>query len=157
MSDLRFSASRPHATAGRIADMAIALAIFGAAYAGCFVWLTIRVINRRERWAKWTLLAVVGLPVLYVASFGPACWLADRDLIPTTVAVQAYHPLAFALAHSCSDWIGNAMTDYGRWGSNRQTGVATMILHERVKMLRDYTARKARSKSNLPACQALSF
>jgi hypothetical protein len=32
-----------------------------------------------ERWAKWTLAAtIVGPPVLYVLSFGPACWLNER-------------------------------------------------------------------------------
>jgi hypothetical protein len=46
----------------------------GLMFAAFCIWLTVRIINRRERWAKWTLAAVVGLPVLYVASFGPACW-----------------------------------------------------------------------------------
>ena len=57
--------------------MAVALAIFGVAFAAFCVWLAVRIINRRERWAKWTFAAsVVGLPVLYIASFGPACRIA---------------------------------------------------------------------------------
>jgi len=80
-------------------------------------------------------VALAVLLVGYPLSFGPACWLADRGLIPKTVAIQAYYPLAFALAHSGSDWICNAMTDYGKWGSNKQNGVEMMILLERVKML----------------------
>ena len=83
----------------------------------------------------WISVALIAALVGYPLSFGPACWLADRGLIPTTAAVQAYHPLAHALAHSGSDWISSSMTEYGRWGSNRQSGVATMILLERVKML----------------------
>jgi hypothetical protein len=39
-------------------------------------------VNRRERWAKWTGAAVAGLPVLYVASFGPACWWFSTDNPP---------------------------------------------------------------------------
>jgi hypothetical protein len=51
-----------------------ALLIFGIAFASFCVWLVVRIINRRERWAKWTLGVTLSLPVLYVASFGPACW-----------------------------------------------------------------------------------
>jgi len=54
--------------------MAILIPALGVAFAAFCVWLTVRIVNRRERWAKWTLGAVVGLPLLYVASFGPACW-----------------------------------------------------------------------------------
>ena len=54
--------------------MPIALSIFGIAFAALCIWLTVRIVNRRERWAKWTLATAVGLPLLYVASFGPACW-----------------------------------------------------------------------------------
>jgi len=50
--------------------MAIALSIFGAAYAGCFVWLAIRVIRRRERWAKWTLGIMVALAVIALVGCG---------------------------------------------------------------------------------------
>ena len=72
------SASRQSAIADRIAGMAVALAIFGIAFVVFCVWLTVRIVNRRERWAKRTLAAVVGLPVLYVASFGPVCWAYSR-------------------------------------------------------------------------------
>lgn len=56
-----------------------ALSIFGVASAALSVWLAVRVVNRRERWAKWTLAAVIGLPVLYVASFGPVVWATSWD------------------------------------------------------------------------------
>lgn len=58
--------------------MALALLIFGATFAAFCVWLSVRIINRRERWAKWTLTVVVALPVLYVLSFGPTCWVYSR-------------------------------------------------------------------------------
>ena len=54
--------------------MTILLPTLGVAFAAFCVWLSVRIVNRRERWAKWTLAAVIGLPVLYVLSFGPACW-----------------------------------------------------------------------------------
>ena len=40
------------------------------AFAAFCVWLTVRIVNRRERWAKWTLAVVVGMPVLVIAAVG---------------------------------------------------------------------------------------
>jgi len=54
--------------------MSIVLPAVSVAFAGLCVWLGVRVYNRRERWAKRTLAAVVALPVLYFLSFGPVCW-----------------------------------------------------------------------------------
>jgi len=70
--------SRPYATTVRIDGMAIVLSVLGVAFAAVCVWLSVRIVNRRERWAKWTLASVVGLPVLYALSFGPACWISSR-------------------------------------------------------------------------------
>jgi hypothetical protein len=58
--------------------MAVVLSIFGVAYAALCVWLLVRVINRRERWAKRMAAVIAALPLLYVVSFGPACWMIAR-------------------------------------------------------------------------------
>ena len=55
--------------------MAAILSTLAIAFAAFCVWLTVRIVNRRERWPKRTVAAAVGLPVVYVASFGPACWI----------------------------------------------------------------------------------
>src|SRR5437764_1008616 len=69
------------------------LYVMGMAAAAFAVWLAVRIINRHERWAKWTLAAVVGLPVLYLLSFGPACALADRAILPRSVLMTGvYRP-----------------------------------------------------------------
>ena len=73
--------------------MSLTLTIFGVAFAAFCVWLTVRIVGRRERWAKWTLATVVSLPVLYVASFGPACWLVDRELLPSDPIELAFRPI----------------------------------------------------------------
>ena len=85
--------------------MAIVLSIFGVAFAASCVWLKVRIVNRRERWAKWTLAAVLSLPVLYVLSFGPACWWftipsgfsenfpATNHPVPAERARQMYWPI----------------------------------------------------------------
>jgi hypothetical protein len=68
--------------------MTILLPALSVAFAAFCVWLTVRIVNRRERWAKWTLAGLlIGLPVFYVASFGvaiviaatPADEFSDRD------------------------------------------------------------------------------
>ena len=50
----------------------------GAAVAALAVWLTVRIINRRERWAIRIALGLIAVSILYVASFGPACWISSR-------------------------------------------------------------------------------
>jgi hypothetical protein len=42
----------------------ILIVMLAASYAAFCVWLTVRIINRKERWAKRSLAFVVVLPVL---------------------------------------------------------------------------------------------
>ncbi|HLJ10213.1 MAG TPA: hypothetical protein VKU82_03440 [Planctomycetaceae bacterium] len=73
--------------------MDVALSIFGVAFAASCVWLTVRIVNRRDRWAKWSLAATVGLPVLYVLGFGPACWASSRLQSSGKVVSAIYWPI----------------------------------------------------------------
>ena len=50
---------------GYDAGMALALLIFGVASAAFCVWLTVRIVNRQERWAKRTAVSLVLLLVGY--------------------------------------------------------------------------------------------
>lgn len=54
----------------------------GVAFAAVCVWLGIRIVNRRERWAKRLFVGLAVMPALYVLSFGPACWFARSSLLP---------------------------------------------------------------------------
>ena len=91
--------------------MAIILPALAVAFAAFCVWLTVRIVNRRERWAKWTLAAVVSLPVLYVASYGPACWWFSGVYGPSSSngskvrrVPQIYRPIVWtAIAISRAD------------------------------------------------------
>src|SRR5579872_4455612 len=38
------------------------------------IWLPVRIANRRERWAACMLVMVISPPLVYILSFGPACW-----------------------------------------------------------------------------------
>jgi hypothetical protein len=73
--------------------MSIVPPALAVAFGAFCVSLTIRVVNRRERWAKWSLAGMLGVPVLYVAGFGPACWLADRDVMPRRWTAAIYSPI----------------------------------------------------------------
>ena len=79
------------------ASASLALLIFGIAFAAFCVWLTVRIVNRRERWAKWMLAGVVALPILYVASFGPVCWITSRANVECHALGVCYQPLASAM------------------------------------------------------------
>lgn len=67
--------------------------IVAVAFAGLCVWLAVRIINRRERWAKWMLAATLSLPVLYVLSFGPACWALDWQWLSPEFVARAFYPI----------------------------------------------------------------
>jgi len=75
--------------------MHLLLVVMSFALAGLWIWLGVRVFNCRERWAKWTLAVSVGLPVLYAASFWPACWLSSRESLAPATIERVYAPLWF--------------------------------------------------------------
>ena len=50
--------------------------------------------DRNTQLWPWIVALLIGLPVLYVASFGPACWLADRYASAWNVVWDVYYPLA---------------------------------------------------------------
>jgi hypothetical protein len=67
-----------HVRNGQLYLTGAQIAIFGTtavAFTALCLWLTMRIYNRRERWAKRTLAAVIGAPVLYVLRIGPAAWI----------------------------------------------------------------------------------
>lgn len=56
------------------------LSVSAVAYLAVLLWLGVRIFNRRERWAKWTLVgAIFEVPLIYVLSIGPACWWVSRN------------------------------------------------------------------------------
>jgi hypothetical protein len=91
--------------------MALALLICGAAFGALCVWLTVRIINRREPWAKWALGATIGVPLLYVLSFGPACNLASRQALSRQQIRVAYKPVLF-VAWNARWQVGDIIVGY---------------------------------------------
>jgi hypothetical protein len=78
------------------------IAIIAVGLAALSIWLGVRIYNRRERWAKWTLTLVVALPVLYAASFGPAIRAYHHN--PTheayAMVVKWYRPFLIIVGRS---------------------------------------------------------
>jgi hypothetical protein len=86
------------------------------------VWLTVRIINRRERWAIRTAAAIVLLPLLYVASFGPACWwfsnvseLPHGKLSAYRMVPAFYRPIGW-MARRGPAWVGRMVGWYATLG-----------------------------------------
>ena len=96
----------------------VTLAVAVAAVA---IWLAVRVINRRERWAKLTLVAFSVLPVLYCLSLEPARELVFRFGEPewmTSAAAYFYAPL-FSAIRCGPDWLRACNADYCLWWGHR--------------------------------------
>lgn len=89
--------------------MDVALAILGVAFAVFVVWLAVRIVNRRERWAKWTAVALA-VVVAYPLSLFPIAWLETREMLSdiafVNLALPIYRAPAYWLAGNGPEWIG---------------------------------------------------
>lgn len=50
-------------------------------------------MNRPRSLWPWIVPTLIVVPVLYVASFWPACWLLKHDMIPIKTAAIFYKPV----------------------------------------------------------------
>jgi hypothetical protein len=98
--------------------MSIILPAFAVAFSAFCVWLAVRIVNRRERWAKWTLAVTLSLPVLYAVSFGPACWITSRVNVGVPVVNVIYLPMLW-IRDVSPEFIGDGILWYSRIGSAR--------------------------------------
>ena len=81
--------------------------------------------GKKPLW-PWIVAVLIGLPVLYVASFGPACQMTDRGFIPRAFTITLYRPLRAFLVNCCPDSICHAICDYGMEEFDRG-GVPTAV------------------------------
>ena len=80
-----------------MAGMALIPAILALTFVALCLWLTLRIYNRRERRAKFMVAWLPVLPVIYVLSFLPACWMARRGIIWPKAVAHTYRPVIMAI------------------------------------------------------------
>jgi hypothetical protein len=115
--------------------MTILLAALCAAFAAFAMWLAVRIINRRERWAKRTAVALVGVLVVYPLSFGPACWVIDRwdrvniNGVCVRCTAKVYAPIV-QLAFEGPSWISGPIQWWASVGTEEpESALAPMLLY----------------------------
>jgi hypothetical protein len=98
--------------------MALALSIFGVAFAALCVWLMVRIVNRKERWAKWTAVALAVMLVAYPLSYPWALSVLIHHGQSESAAMDQladiYAPFGWAIYH-CPDFIRNWYGIYVEW------------------------------------------
>jgi hypothetical protein len=68
----------------------------------------------------WVVALLVVPPILYVVSFGPACWIARIGFLPTRAVIIAYRPIV-ENAHEWPCGIGEAFYSYSGSGQHNDT------------------------------------
>lgn len=64
----------------------------------------------RRAWV-WILAAMVLLPVVYLLSFGPACWLVESNIVSPDPVMSVYSPF---IMYSCNhkNWFADGLWKY---------------------------------------------
>jgi len=83
-------------------------------------------------WATVAVVVFTALPLLYVASFGPACWLVRRGTIPSIVVARIFRPIIdISTSTSCPEGIRHAIGRYsGRARSPDENDMRFALMYE---------------------------
>jgi hypothetical protein len=83
---------------------------------------------RKPLWPKIVATVVALLPMLYVVSFGPACWLASRGFINRFRVADAYEPLVHWSGYDLTNESSAALRWYATALANdRSDGALNMM------------------------------
>ncbi|MBI3865772.1 MAG: hypothetical protein HY290_28195 [Planctomycetia bacterium] len=94
-----------------------ALAIFGFLFGTFVVWLTVRIVNRKERWAKWTAWGLAVAILWYPLSAGPVsmiCIKLDNPVLVTRTISIVYWPLV-KIIERAPNWCFEGFRAYVEW------------------------------------------
>lgn len=103
--------------------------------------------KRGAGWAVWVAVGCVVLPVLYVLSLGPACWLTEKRVIPFAATKAAYRPLVRAIRSMPQE-----ARDMAQWYCGRSNGLdmdAAMLDLQKLSMWQDDKVRFERTRENV--------
>jgi hypothetical protein len=81
------------------------------------IWLTVRIVNRREKWAKRTAIALVLVLGIYPLSIGPFVALYHREMLPEpikTIALFFYFPIFYLISLDGTQPIRTVIIWYGK-------------------------------------------
>jgi hypothetical protein len=103
--------------------MTILFTVLGLSFGAFVLWLTVRIVNRRERWAKRVAMALVVAAVAYPLSLGPAAWLFERGLLSASVMTSVFNPLFWT--YEREPGVIRAATDWyiGVWSKKSNEGI----------------------------------
>jgi hypothetical protein len=76
--------------------------------------------------AFWATVVVVVVVVAYPLSFGPACWLADRGILPRATTARIFTPLLDGPSEDSYGNHSNPLTWWADLGA-RRTGIARRL------------------------------
>jgi hypothetical protein len=92
-------------------------AALATTFAAFCVWVMVRIVNRRERWANRTAVAIAVIVAVYLLSFGPACWLTSRiggsEMLPTI-----YYPITLGMSRQTPNSLDYAIRCCAQMGAN---------------------------------------
>jgi hypothetical protein len=71
--------------------------------------------ERKVRVGLWITAVLIGVPVLYGASFGPACWLVARNHLSSRLVGATYWPVLWIYGSS-TNRLTRAISSYARLG-----------------------------------------
>src|SRR5258708_10231235 len=108
--------------------------------------------RKRTIW-PWVAALLVGLPMMYVASFGPACWLVDHGYLAARPIAKTYLPIVRILEDDSS--VGSAANAYCGLGAEepefttmRLLDAAGLLVVDGGIMWPDLLRRDAPHRSN---------
>jgi hypothetical protein len=110
------------------------LPAFGIAGGAFCMWLAVRIVNRRERWAKRTAVALA-VVLFYPLSFGPACWIAGWIENSSWKYVDVpYRPIWRLAAATSKGPIGSTVHGYANFGAPRGSTYLADLIILRLKL-----------------------
>src|SRR5262245_32900458 len=75
--------------------------------------------DRKKPVWPWIAALLIGLPVLYLASFGPACWVSSRMNYGAGMIPVVYAPIVKCLS-SRKMWLRRTVSYFSKLGAARE-------------------------------------